>query len=130
MTKPKQPAWPLGPLEERVLQIVWRRGPCTVRRVLEDLLPEHRVAYTTVMTVMVRLAEKGLLRRESSGGSYTYTAAFSEREYAALVTRRLTRDLVARFGDVALLQFAAELENVDPDHLRELRDFAAQDRPE
>lgn len=130
MNKTRQPAWPLGPLEERVLQVVWRHGPCTVRRVLEDLLPEHRLAYTTVMTVMVRLAEKGLLRREAKGGSYTYSPAFSESEYASLVTRRLARDLVARFGDVALVQFAAELERVDPDHLRELKDFAGQDQPE
>lgn len=130
MREPKQPAWPLGPLEERVLQIVWRRGPCTVRQVLEELLTEHRVAYTTVMTVMVRLTEKGLLHREAAGGSYTYSAAFSEVEYASRVTRRLTRDLVARFGDVALAQFAAELKRVDPDELRELRDFAGQDQPE
>lgn len=130
MSDLKQPPWPLGPLEERVVQVVWRRGPRTVRQVLEELLPEHRVAYTTVMTVMSRLVEKGLLKRVAEGGSYTYTAAWSEREYASLVTQRLARDLIARFGDVALMQFAAELGRVDPDHVRELRDFADQDTPE
>lgn len=121
------PAWPLGPLAERILQVIWQRGPSTVRQVLEALTPDHAVAYTTVMTVMTRMAERGLLRRVASGGSYTYSATHSEAEYGALVSQRLARDLVARFGDLALAQFAAELERLDPERLRQLRRLAGED---
>lgn len=121
------PVWPLGPLAERILHVIWQRGPSTVRQVLEVVQPEHAVAYTTVMTVMGRLADRGLLHRVAVGGSYTYSAAYSEGEYGALVTQRLARDLVTRFGDLALAQFAAELERLDPARLRRLRQAAGED---
>lgn len=122
-----QPAWPLGPLAERILRLIWQRGPSTVRQVLDALHPGHMVAYTTVMTVMTRLADRGLLRRVATGGSYTYSAAYSEAEYGTLVTEKLARDLVARFGDLALAQFAAELERLDPERLQQLRHLAGED---
>ena len=121
------PAWPLGPLEERILRTIWRRGPATVRQVLEALLPEHRLAYTTVMTVMARLADKGVLTRTPEGNSYRYAAAFTEDQYAAMVTQRLARDLVARFGDLALAQFAAELGRVDAERRRRLAELGGEE---
>ena len=127
MSDAKAIAWPLGPLEERIMGAIWRRGSATVRQVLDELIPGHRVAYTTVMTVMARLAEKGLLRRSAQGNTYLYTAVFSEDQYAALVTQRVTRDLVDRFGPLALAQFAAELERVDPEALQQLHRLAAEE---
>ena len=127
MNEAGPPTWPLGPLAERILQVIWQRGPSTVRQVREALTPDHTAAYTTVMTVMTRLADRGLLRRAATGGSYTYSAAYSEGEYGALVAQRLARDLVARFGDLALAQFAAELGRVDPERLRRLRGLAGED---
>jgi predicted transcriptional regulator len=79
------------------------------------------------MTVMTRLADRGVLRRSATGASYTYSAVYSEPEYGALVTQRLVRDLVTRFGDLALAQFAAELERLDPERLRQLRRLAGKD---
>ncbi len=124
-----EPAWPLGPLEARVLAVVWRSGEVTVRQVLEQIAPVHPVAYTTVMTVMGRLAVKGLLARTAAAGGHRYVATLAESEYAAQVTRRLARDLVDRFGDLALAQFAAALDQVDPERLRRLRDLAGQEPP-
>jgi predicted transcriptional regulator len=121
------PAWPLGPLEERILQLVWQSGTVTVRRVHDTLLRERRIAYTTVMTVMGRLTDKGLLRRVADGGTYRYSATFSRDEYGAMVTQRLARELVARFGDLALAQFVAELERVDPERRRRLSELAERD---
>jgi len=122
-----EPAWPLGPLEERILRAIWQEGPSTVRQVRMLLLAERAIAYTTTMTVMSRLAEKGLLRRTITTGSYVYDAVFSEAAYAALVSARLTRDLVARFGDHALAHFAAELERLDPMRLDRLRRLAGEE---
>ncbi|OIV37312.1 CopY family transcriptional repressor [Mangrovactinospora gilvigrisea] len=60
----------------------WNR-PATVREVLEDLRTEREIAYTTVMTVMDKLHQKGWLRREQRGRAYVYEAVGSREAYTA-----------------------------------------------
>lgn len=54
------------------MKIVWAKGPSTVRDVYETLRAGHRLAYTTVLTMMGVLARKGHLRREAEGRSHRY----------------------------------------------------------
>lgn len=114
--------WPLGPLELRILRAVWSRGSGTVREILAEIAPEHPIAYTTAMTVMGRLAEKGLLRRELTGKTYRYAPTVTPEEFAASVSQRMVRSLVAEFGELAIAQFSRQLDRVDPDRLRRLRE--------
>ncbi|MDI6413430.1 BlaI/MecI/CopY family transcriptional regulator [Streptomyces albus] len=75
---------PLGELEDAVMTRVWRwNRPVTVREVLEDLQKERTVAYTTVMTVMDNLRQKGWLRREQEGRAYRYAAVSTRAAYSA-----------------------------------------------
>ncbi|WP_246887310.1 BlaI/MecI/CopY family transcriptional regulator [Streptomyces sp. GESEQ-13] len=60
----------------------WNR-PVTVREVLEDLQKERSIAYTTVMTVLDNLHQKGWVRRESEGRAYRYEAVSTRAAYAA-----------------------------------------------
>ncbi|MFE6178292.1 BlaI/MecI/CopY family transcriptional regulator [Streptomyces sp. NPDC056464] len=60
----------------------WNR-PATVREVLEDLQQERSIAYTTVMTVLDNLHQKGWVRRESEGRAYRYEAVSTRAAYAA-----------------------------------------------
>ncbi|MCQ4202816.1 BlaI/MecI/CopY family transcriptional regulator [Streptomyces coelicoflavus] len=60
----------------------WNR-PVTVREVLEDLQQERSIAYTTVMTVLDNLHQKGWVRRESEGRAYRYEAVSTRAAYAA-----------------------------------------------
>ncbi|GAA4781570.1 BlaI/MecI/CopY family transcriptional regulator [Streptomyces sanyensis] len=63
---------------------VWRwNRPVTVREVLEDLQKDRSIAYTTVMTVMDNLHQKGWVRREVDGRAYRYTAVSTRAAYAA-----------------------------------------------
>ena len=95
----------LGPLEAEVMRVAWAADePLSVRSVL-DRLNESRVpalAYTTVMTVMSRLAEKEILRRTMNGRGYLYEAAVADA--AAIAVRNLVRD----FGDAAIAGFVDE----------------------
>lgn len=116
--------WPLGTLEMRVLRAVWARGRATVRDILSDVTATHPVAYTTVMTVMSRLAEKSVLRRELVGKTHWYTASLTPEAFAAAVSQRVLHSLVAEFGDLAIVQFAAELQRIDPERLGRLRNAA------
>lgn len=118
----------LGPLESAVMDRIWKRGPATVRDLVDDLSRTRDIAYTTVMTVMVRLHGKGLLQRERTGKNYVYRASFSRDEHRARLTRDLARDLVSQFGDAALAAFSAELDEVDAAHRAALRKIAKDGR--
>ncbi len=82
----------------------WNR-PVTVREVLEDLQRERSIAYTTVMTVLDNLHQKGWVRREAEGRAYRYEAVSTRAAYAAaLMNEAWSRSdnaaaaLVAFFG--------------------------------
>lgn len=107
----------LGTLEAEVMRIVWAEdGPLTVRATMERLnrnrLPP--LAYTTVMTVMSRLAGKGILTRELHGRGYRYEAAVPDA--ATIAVRGVVRD----FGEAAVAGFVTEAQS-DPRLLRRLR---------
>jgi predicted transcriptional regulator len=117
----------LGPLEAEVMDRLWRRRSATVRDIVEDLAHSRELAYTTVMTIMVRLHEKGLLARARVGKTYVYRPAFTRQEHRARLSRDLARGLVADFGDAALAAFTAELDTVDASHRAALRRLGQRD---
>lgn len=91
----------------------WNR-PVTVREVLEDLQQERSIAYTTVMTVMDNLHQKGWVRREVDGRAYRYTAVSTRAAYsAALMNEAWSQSdnqaaaLVAFFGMMSAEQLEA-----------------------
>ena len=114
----------LGPLEADVMDRLWRRRSATVRDIVEDLGRSRELAYTTVMTIMVRLHDKGLLERVRDGKTYVYRPAFTREQHRARLSRDLARGLVAEFGDAALAAFTAELDTVDASHRATLRKLA------
>jgi len=81
----------LGPLEERLLEVLWQRGNATVRDLVDG--PCHDLAYTTVMTTLDRLHKKSLLSRQAEGRAFRYTPRFTreelQREVAAEAFRQL-----------------------------------------
>lgn len=83
----------LGDLEAAIMNVVWQRGETTVEHVRAALAPERDPAYTTVMTVMSRLAAKGVLEREKQGRAYVYRATAEQSEIAG----SMLSTLVERF---------------------------------
>lgn len=74
----------MGELEDAVMTRVWKwNRPVTVREVLEDLQQGRSIAYTTVMTVLDNLHQKGWVRREAEGRAYRYEAVSTRAAYAA-----------------------------------------------
>jgi predicted transcriptional regulator len=63
--------------ELRIMKVLWKKGPCTVRQCLETLSKEggDKPAYTTVMTMMTQLAEKGALTVDRERQPFVYTPA-------------------------------------------------------
>lgn len=78
----------LGPLEAEIMDLAWRRGaPLTVRDAVDSVGARHRLAYTTVMTVMQRLSKKGFLVRMKAGRAYAYEPRLSREDYSAGLVR-------------------------------------------
>lgn len=121
----------LGPLERRVMEQLWRHGPQTVAQILDRLnsVSERKLAYTTVMTILVRLHEKGYTARTQTGRTYTYQAAMDEPMLAATVGRRELSRLIERYGAASLARFAEDLGNAGSplgDRLRQLAEEESQ----
>lgn len=117
----------LGPLELAVMRVAWGRPSVTVRDVLGVLRKKRSLAYTTVMTVMGRLAQKGLLVAEKEGKTYRYRPAFSREEFEARAAGEVVQALLADFGgDVVLSQFVRGLAEADPAQLARLAELARQ----
>lgn len=110
----------LGELEAEVMEVIWRRGSASIREVWEEVTRKHPRTFNTVMTIMNRLTEKGLLRREDRRGSYRYVPRVAREAFLARVSRDVAKALVREFGDVAVAQFVEILETVDPKKLAAL----------
>jgi predicted transcriptional regulator len=116
----------LGPLETRIMRLVWagQVGETFVVRDVQALMTE--LAYTTVMTTLHRLAEKGLLasRAERGRRAHEYRVAQSPASFLTAASERETGDVVARYGDAALAAFAARLAGLPPEQRRRLEELA------
>ena len=127
-TEPFPPA--LHELESEVMEQLWSSGEASVRSVMEALNARTKAdrAYTTYMTVMARLHDKGLLARRRDGKTDYYTPAYERDEYMALRAQSQVEELVAQYGDVALSHFAQQMASLDPARRRALQRLARQDR--
>ncbi len=121
-----RPRTGLGHLESAVLGVVaGATGPVTVADV-QARLPGSP-AYTTVMSTLARLAEKGALIRSMDGRAYRYELAAPAGSIDEAVTARQMRRLMSQAGhrDAVLARFVAEL---DPDEERLLTDLLTRAR--
>ncbi len=109
----------MGELESAVMDVVWDAGGwMTPGEVHEVLSVGHELAYTTVMTILVRLWRKVRLERTRDGRAFAYRAVESREQHAA--TRM--RDLLAATCDrpVALSHFVGSLSARDKTQLRRM----------
>lgn len=101
----------LGPLEQRVMQSLWDRGAQTPRQVLERLNADspRALAYTTVMTILVRLSRKGYVERRLAGRTYRYSPLVDRANVADVAGRRGLDELLHRHGPDNVARFALDL---------------------
>ena len=115
----------LGELERAVMARLWAaHAPLTVREVHESL--ERELAYTTVMTVLGRLAKKGLVRQERDGKAYLYSAASSREQMAA----SLMLDALGDVGEDRTAALVAFVDQVGPAEAAALRRALDAPRPD
>jgi predicted transcriptional regulator len=88
-------------LEADIMNIIWSKGRVTVREVHEDMLrkeiesKEHGfIPYTTVMSTMTTLAEKGLLEQDKTSKTYLYSAAVDRKELSKRIIKSVAEKLL------------------------------------
>lgn len=110
--------------ELEILQVIWRRGPSTVREIHEELSASDPVGYTTVLKFLQIMTEKGLVTRDESQRAHVYHAAASQQ----VTQRQLIRDLLDRaFGGSAsqLVMQALSTRKTSQEELSEIRHLLA-----
>src|ERR1700674_5273227 len=101
------------------MKVVWQRGTATVRDVYEDLLTRRKIAYTTVMTMMGILEQKGHLKKSADERAFVYTPAQPQGE----VVGNMVQEFVKRVfnGSVKpLLVHLVENKNISREELDEI----------
>src|SRR5262245_18731591 len=103
MARPKEEPPTTGELE--VLKVLWDRGPCTVREVMDVLNEVRPRAYTSVMSLLNVMTEKRLVVREPQGRAFVYKA----RSHRGRTLRRMIGDMVGRAFEGSTRQLVAHL---------------------
>jgi predicted transcriptional regulator len=122
MASPDKTTGSFGHLEAAVMDVVWATGePVAVRGVVDRLNAERAepLAYTTVMTVMARLAEKGVLDRQKQGRGFIYEARASDAAGLAV------KEVLDTYGEAAVSHFLDEA-RADPEVMERLRGVLGQ----
>ena len=111
--------------ELEILQVLWERGPSTVREVHEALSRERGAGYTTVLKFMQIMTDKGLVKRDTDVRPQVYRAARSRRQ----TQRQMTGDLLDRVfsgspGSLVLQALSAR--KATPEERRRIREMLDQ----
>jgi len=106
--------------EMDVMNVLWECGSATVSEVLEELRDE--LAYTTVLTILRRLEEKGHVRHDSEGKAHRYLPIIRREEAQDSALQRMTRKLFLDSPALLMNRLLSEGE-LNEEQLRELRDL-------
>lgn len=111
----------LGPLETEIMQLLWQDERSTVKKIHRKLSQQREIAYTTVMTTMSRLSEKGVLNRHREGLAYVYTPAITEEEFVTMVVQQVLDGLLDDYSNTAVDYMVDYLAKHNPEELRRLQ---------
>jgi len=117
----------LGELESAVMVAVWDLGQASVADVRRSL-GEDRAAYTTVMTVLSRLTDKGLLRRRKDGRAFIYEATREQQSVAVSLMQGVVDRLYGGSSSRAIANLIEADDAVDDDELARLEELIRKKR--
>jgi len=109
----------LGSLESEIIEVLWRLEPATARAIHEHILadPDRELAYTSVTTILQRLADKGWVERKKEGRAFVWSATLDRQSANVLRAREHLNNFLA-LGNADVV--AAFADNLDRDSLDRL----------
>ncbi|MGN7938385.1 BlaI/MecI/CopY family transcriptional regulator [Virgibacillus sp. 6R] len=102
-----------GPLEAKILELLWEGEELSIKEVQQRLEAEKKVNFNTVMTVMKRLVDKGVLQRRTKGRTSFFKPIQSRDEFFEAQSKKLTENLLDEFGGVVITHMLDSLTDVD-----------------
>ena len=109
-----------GPLEAKIMDVLWDDVEMTIKDVQQVLEQEKLTNFNTVMTVMNRLVDKGILQKRAEGRSSMYKPVLSRDEFLNTQSKEMTNELMDEFGSVVVSHMLDALEDVDDDLVAKL----------
>jgi len=109
--------------ELEIMKIVWERDRATVRDVYEALLERRKVAYTTIMTMMKILEQKGFLKKSQEERAYVYRPAQPKRQVIGAMVREFVNRVFNGSAEPLLVHLVEEhhLSGKDLEEIARLR---------
>ena len=114
-------------LEAEIMKIIWDKVQVTVREVHENMLrkeiesKEHGfIPYTTVMSTMTTLAEKGLLRQDKTAKTYVYSAVVDKKELSKSIIRSVSDKLLEESTRGMVSRFLSDSKNISKEGIEKL----------
>ncbi len=114
-------------LEADIMKIVWERKKVTVREVHEYMLrkeienkKEGFIPYTTVMSTMTTLAEKGLLKQDKSSKTYIYSAAVNNKELSKSIIKSVAEKLLEESSSKMVSHFLSDSSKISVEGIKNL----------
>ncbi|MGG1519495.1 BlaI/MecI/CopY family transcriptional regulator [Paenibacillus oryzisoli] len=110
-----------GPLEARIMEVLWSaEAELTIKDVQLKLDEDKVMNFNTVMTVMNRLVDKGILSKNAESRSSKYKPVVTRDAFMETQSKELTYDLIEQFGPLAVTHMVDALDKVDPELLDQL----------
>lgn len=111
---------PLTATELEMMNVLWRIGPASVHQVVEALLPQRQLAYTSVSTMVRILEQKGYVRSRKEGRGHLYEPAIQKEAYQVASLQHLVSN-VFDGTPTLLVQRLVDSEQLDPEQLDAIR---------
>ena len=110
--------------ELAILNVLWERGPSTVRQVQEDLESSRGTGYTTTLKLMQIMLDKGLLKRDDSSHAHVYRASYTRGKAQKQLLGQLV-DQVFEGSAQQLVMKALSSRKSTPEELAEIKRLIA-----
>ena len=112
--------------EADVMQVLWDHGPSVVNEVKEKLHDE--LAYTTVLTILRTLEQKGYVKHEEEGRVHRYAAAVKENAARKSALQHLTGKLFKGSSELLFTHLVSD-QKLTADQIKRMRDLLAESTP-
>lgn len=102
-----------GSLESKIMEIIWIENELSIKEVQQRLEKDKPINFNTVMTVMNRLVEKGILEKRAQGRLSLFRPIQSKEDFIEEQSKKLTDNLLDEFGGVVINHMIDSLKEVD-----------------
>jgi predicted transcriptional regulator len=113
----------LGPLEHEILDVLWTKGEATGKDIYKEIKTTRPIALTTVLTVLERLAGKGLVKKSKGESVFIFTPAYTKDAFAREVSADVLKGIFEISRSGAAASFVDMLASSDPAELDRLSEL-------